>query len=242
MRLNRYLAQCGAGSRRSVEDFIREGRVRLNGAVTREMGTQVDPASDRVELDGKEVRPAESPVYIMLNKPAGYDVTRRDPHSGRTIFDLLPSDLPASVQAVGRLDRDTTGLLLLTNDGELAFRLTHPRHGVEKEYLCFGPRPATRDQLDQLVSGVALDDGLARALKAENVETPSRALRMVVSLGRKRIIRRLCKAVGFELTALHRSRVGPIALGDLQEGNSRGLTAHEIAGLRNPNPVLGRPA
>ncbi len=246
IRINRFLAQCGVASRRGADALVAEGRVSINGQTVRELGVQVDPDRDAVCLDGNPVQPPSATIHYMLNKPAGYDVTRGDRYAERTIYELMPRDMPKSVQAVGRLDRDTTGLLLLTNDGSLAFRLTHPRYGIEKEYICLGPSAITREQEDALIAGVALEDGLARAIKVTpltfreiesarmvGAEHPAgeRGFRMVVGLGRKRIVRRMCEAVGFELVALHRSRVGPIALENLALGKWRLLTTAESEAL-----------
>ncbi len=235
MRLNQFLARCGVASRRKAEEWIRAGRVTVNGTVVQNLSTTIDPERDRVEIEGRELRPPAQFIHLALNKPAGYDVTRSDPHSRKTIYDLLPAEHSKTVGAVGRLDRATTGLLLLTDDGDLAFRLTHPRHGVEKEYLAYGPEEPTPRQISQLMRGVALEDGIARALRAEEApvkESASPALRIVLASGRKRIVRRMCKAVGFELSLLHRVRVGPIWLGDLAPGQCRPLNADEISALR----------
>lgn len=241
MRLNRYLALCGLGSRRSVEQFILQGRVRVNGKVTRDLSTQIEQGSDIVEVDEEPARPSEENWTVMLNKPEGYDVTRRDPHAKRTIYDLFPDRMPASVQAIGRLDRATTGLLLLTNDGELNYRLSHPRYKVEKEYETFGPDAPTHEQVKQLLAGVRLEDGRAWASRAEVIrggggpksrERFKPGLRIVTHLGRNRIVRRMCEAVGFEITSLRRTRIGEVRLGTLPSGKWRPLRKEEIRALR----------
>jgi 23S rRNA pseudouridine2605 synthase len=241
MRLNRYLALSGLGSRRSVEELILQGRVKVNGAVTRDLATQVDEENDRVEVDEELARAHPEKTYLALNKPEGYDVTRRDPHAKRTVFDLLSPKLDPSVQAVGRLDRPTTGLLLLTNDGELSFRLSHPRYKVEKEYEVFGPKPPERGQIERLIKGVQLEDGFARAARAELIQGGGgpRAkfrfrpgLRIVTHLGRNRIVRRMCEAVAFEISSLNRTRIGPVKLAGLAVGKSRLLGKDEVRELR----------
>jgi 23S rRNA pseudouridine2605 synthase len=230
MRLNRFLAQRGVASRRVAEDFILQGRVAVNGRIVRELATRVDPARDRVCVDGREVRSAGA-LILMLNKPSGYDVTRSDPHSERNVYSLIPAAFRETARAVGRLDRATTGLLLFTNEGVLAHRLTHPSFGVEKEYLAFGAMNPSREQMDRLLDGVSLEDGLAKAVRAEAIPGV-RGLRIVVKLGRKRVVRRMCEAVGYPLNGLHRTRVGPLELGDLTEGRWRELRDLEARMLR----------
>lgn len=243
IRLNRFLAQCGVASRRNSEQLIGDGRVTVNGDVVRTPASRVDPEVDRIEVDGKAVQPPVDFFYFLLHKPAGYDVTRRDRFAPRVVYELLPDSAPDAVQAVGRLDRDTTGLLLLTNDGDLAFRLTHPRFEVEKEYLAFGELRPTKAQVAKLLRGVELEDGPAQADRAEPVspeqarregmnDVKTEGLRLVIRQGRKRIVRRLCAEVGYPLERLHRVRTGPLCLGDLREGKCRRLTAREVAALR----------
>lgn len=243
MRLNKFLAACGVASRRGAEKILLEDRVTLNGAPAKNPAVDVDPESDVVKVDGREVSLAGELIYLMLHKPAGYDVTRGDRFAKKTIFDLLDRNLHRSVQAVGRLDRNTTGLLLLTNDGELTLRLTHPRYGIDKEYYAIGERKPTVSQIRMLERGVSLEDGMARAesVKAAEVpkelvpgnrEKPAYALRIVLKQGRKRIVRRMCEAVDFPLARLHRSRIGPLKLTGLKPGKSRALLPDEISRLK----------
>lgn len=243
MRLNRFLAQCGVASRRNAEKLIEAGRVFVNNVETRKPATPVDPSVDQVQVDGKVIRLPVDFLYILLNKPAGYDVTRHDRFAKRLVYELLPRDTPDSVQAVGRLDRDTTGLLLLTNDGDLAFRLTHPRFEVEKEYLAFGHRNPTMDQIRRLLQGMELEDGPARADSVDTIGSEAAAalglermehdgLRISLHQGRKRIVRRLCEAAGYPLVALHRIRVGNLTLGRLPSGECRRLKPDEARRLR----------
>jgi pseudouridine synthase len=232
IRLNLFLARAGLGSRRSVESLINAGKVRINGAVVTDFSARVDPAGDSVTVDRKKLEQPQEKIYLLFHKPAGCDVTRSDRFAIKTVFDCLPKDLPRSVQAAGRLDRDTTGLLLLTNDGELAYRLTHPRHGIEKEYLAFGKGSPTREQIRKLLAGVELEDGNARAVRAEQVRSPRPGIRIVMHEGRKRIVRRMCDAIGYPLAALHRERMGPVTLASLREGKYRRLTAEEVERLK----------
>lgn len=249
MRLNRYLAQCGVASRRNAEKLIAARKVTVNGVVATSPALQIDLESDRVEVDGRAVSIPTEHQYLMLHKPAGYDVTRGDPFAERIVFELLPKDLPGSVQAVGRLDRDTTGLLLFTNDGDLAFRIIHPRFLLEKEYIAAGEQAPTPEQAQRLVAGVELEDGPAQAIRAEacsatelaefGLEAPAGGLRIVMHQGRKRIVRRLCTAIDFPLTQLHRSRIGPLELGDLGQGKFRELTEREVQLLRDAVGLAG---
>jgi pseudouridine synthase len=230
-RLQRALARAGFGSRRSSEALIVAGRVKVNGRVA-VIGDKVDPVADEVELDGARVNLDPNVRYHALHKPVGVVTTMRDPQGRPSVRDLLPIDGPR-VFPVGRLDRDTEGLLLLTNDGELANRLTHPRYGVEKEYFAEVTGRPTARHVGMLRRGVDLDDGPARAASARilDVRGDRGQLRVVMTEGRKREVRRLLAAVGLPVTRLVRVRVGPVTLGSLRPGEHRALTADEIRGL-----------
>jgi 23S rRNA pseudouridine2605 synthase len=229
-RLQRALARAGFGSRRSSEDLIREGRVTVNG-VPATLGDKVDPGRDHVAVDGHLVSTDPSLRYFAFHKPSGVTTTMRDPHATSDLRGFLPAG--ARVFPVGRLDRDTEGLLLLTNDGELANRLTHPRHGVEKEYLVEVEGSPSERHLGRLRRGVQLDDGPARAI---SVRTAGRAdgrgaLRLVMGEGRKREVRRMLAAVGLPVRRLVRVRVGPVRLGRLPAGEVRELEPEEVRRL-----------
>jgi 23S rRNA pseudouridine2605 synthase len=229
-RLQKALARAGLGSRRACERMVIEGRVTVNGKVA-EPGARVDPASDRVEVDGVRVPLAPELRYYVLNKPPGVVTTLRDPQGRRTIAEFIPAG--PRVFPVGRLDRDSEGLLLLTNDGELANRLTHPRYGVEKEYLAEVEGAPSERALARLVKGVELDDGPARAVSARQVgATRGRgAVRVVMAEGRKREVRRMLAAVGLPVRRLVRVRMGPLRLGSLRPGEVRVLAPEEIRSL-----------
>jgi len=225
VRLNRYLASAGVGSRRAVDELIRAGRVTVNGQVG-ELGGAVGEG-DVVAVDGRTVAPQEL-AYLMLHKPPGVVTTASDPQRRRTVLDLVES--PQRVYPVGRLDRDTTGLLLLTNDGELANRLAHPRHGVEKTYVADVEGDPPPDVLRRLAEGVELADGptapaRVRRLGAGRIE-------LVIHEGRNRQVRRMCEAVGHPVRRLHRSAYGSLELGALAEGRWRALTSEEVDALR----------
>jgi len=225
-RLQKVLARAGLGSRRACEDLIADGRVTVNGAVA-SLGRRVDPATDEVEVDGALVAVAEGLVHYLLNKPSGVVSTASDPQGRPTVVGLVPA--APRVYPVGRLDAETEGLLVLTNDGPLAHRLTHPRFGVEKEYVASvrgNPAPGAVRALRQ---GVVLDDGPTQPARVALV-SPS-VLRITIHEGRNRQIRRMCDAIGHPVTRLVRIRIGPITDRRLAPGAWRELTAAEVRGL-----------
>ena len=227
-RLNRYLARRGVASRRGADVLIAAGRVSVNGEPGR-VGTVVTPAHDHVSVDGREVGEALS-LTLALNKPAGVVTSRRDPQRRRTVMQLV--DPAPGLVPIGRLDIDSRGLLLLTTDGELAHRVSHPRYGVRKRYRVRVDPAAVDAQVQQLTRGVRLEDGVARALDARRGRDPA-VLELTLSEGRKREVRRMCAAVGLEVTDLVRTAVGPIRLDQLAEGTSRPLTTDEERRLRS---------
>ena len=237
MRLNKYLALCGLGSRRAVEHLITGGQVAVGGKTVGDLATQVDEARDAVTVLGRPVRPVarHNFDYILLNKPRGYDVTRGGRQHHRRAWDLLPKDTHASVQAVGRLDRDSTGLLLFTNDGELAFRLTHPRYGCRKVYEVKVEGTVKAETLKRLTDGVQLEDGPAHAVHVERLAAePDGLPRLLIVMeeGRNRIVRRMCEALEHPVTDLNRTALGPLQLGAVPRGKTRVLTTREIHLLR----------
>jgi 23S rRNA pseudouridine2605 synthase len=229
-RLQRALARAGFGSRRACEEVIDAGRVEVNGRVAT-LGDRVDPERDEVRVDGRRVGVDPGLRHLALHKPRGVTTTMRDPHAERDLRGLLPKG--PRVFPVGRLDRDTEGLLLLTNDGDLAHRLAHPRHGVEKEYLAEVEGTPTARQLGRLRRGVSLEDGVARALEARAAGRSGArgAVRLVLAEGRKREVRRMLDAVGLPVRRLVRTRVGPVRLGRLRPGEVRELTPAEVRAL-----------
>ena len=233
LRLQKFLARAGVASRRGAEDLMTAGRVSVNGEVVTELGAKVDPAVDVVTVDGQVVEPAAGPVYLLLSKPAGYVTTMDDPQGRPTVADLMPENIPG-LFPVGRLDRDTTGLLLLTTDGELAHRLLHPRFHVEKVYRATVDGRPTPAQIDSLRNGVELDDGPTRPARVRVLEqAPDHAvLELAISEGRKRQVKRMCSAVGHPVLALHRDAFGPVLLGEMEPGSIRPLSADEIDALR----------
>jgi 23S rRNA pseudouridine2605 synthase len=225
-RLQKVLARAGIGSRRTCEELIAAGRVTVNGEVA-VLGRRVEPETDVVEVDGVRIGVREGIVHYLLNKPRGVVTTASDPQGRRTVVDLVPHE--PRVFPVGRLDADTEGLLLLTNDGDLAHRLTHPSFGVDKEYVAEvegQPRPAAVRALRQ---GVELDDGPTAPAKA--VLTPPNVLTITIHEGRNRQVRRMCEAVGHPVVRLVRTRIGPLVDRSLPPGTWRELTTDEVRAL-----------
>jgi 23S rRNA pseudouridine2605 synthase len=231
-RLQKVLAHAGLGSRRGCEQLILQGRVSINGEVIRLLGTRVDPSNARITVDGEPIR-LESMVYYAVNKPKGYVSTNSDPSGRPRVVDLLP-EIPERVYTVGRLDEASTGLLLLTNDGDLANRLAHPRYGVEKVYRALVAGLPTPEMLAKLTEGVWLSDGKVRAKRARIVSRQGQAtmLELVLAEGKKREIRRMLSKLGHKVMSLNRIAVGPIGLKGLSAGECRSLSRHEIELLR----------
>ena len=231
MRLQAFLARAGAApSRRKAETPILAGRVTVNGE-TATLGATVMP-EDEIKLDGCPVRLPEANIYLALNKPAGYLTTMNDDGGRRTVAQLMP-EVPGLVPA-GRLDAATTGLLILTNDGRFAHRITHPSSEIDKQYRLTLENPVPSAALAALAAGPALEDGKMHAPEITNLSRSreTTTLDLTIHEGRNRIIRRACMAVGLALISLHRMRVGPVILGDLPEGEYRALTPCELEGLR----------
>lgn len=233
-RLQKVLAQAGVASRRACEELIRQGRVQVNGQVVTELGTKVDPNLDEISVDGTPLSGPAERVYLILNKPPGYISTADDPWGRPTVLDLVPHR--GRLYPVGRLDAESEGLLLLTNDGELTHRLTHPRYQQEKEYLVLVKGHPKEAILSRLRRGVDLEEGrtapakVSRVSRKERRETPPDTtwLRIVVHEGRKRQIRRICAAVGHPVQRLIRVRLGPLRLGPLKPGQWRPLSGREL--------------
>ena len=233
MRLVKWLAGAGAASRRGAGELVLAGRVKVNGRPVKEPWLDVDPSSDRVHLDGKPVRPPRPGVTLLLYKPRGVVTTRRDPQGRATVYDCLTS-VKAPVQPVGRLDYDTDGVLLLTTEGSLAHRLTHPRYGVERTYRAKVRGLPDERTLKRLARGVELDDGPG---VAENVRLDTRLaraawLRLTVREGRSHLVKRMCEAVGHPVLKLRRVRFGGLSLAGLKSGEWRYLKEPEVKGLR----------
>jgi pseudouridine synthase len=237
VRLNRYLAQSGLGSRREVEKLISRGQVRINGQVIRNLATQVDSTRDEVIVRGEPVRPVTVPTYVMLNKPVGYLTTAKDEAGRRTVFALV--DHPMRIFPVGRLDRDSEGLLLLTNDGELAYRLTQARFKVPKVYQVRLDKGLRAAVVSQLHEGVLIDEthrvrGELRFPKSHE----TRFCEVTIWEGRNRQVRKMFAALGYRVKALRRTQIGPLILGKLKLGAWRYLTEKEIESLKEAVNML----
>ena len=241
-RLQKLLSIAGVASRRAAEQLITQGRVEVNGEVVRTLGSKADPEKDLVKVDGRRLRFDIRPRYILLNKPKGVVTTRRDPQRRRTVIDLL-AGVREYVYPVGRLDYDSEGLLLLTSDGDLAARLTHPRHAVERVYHAIVVGSPAEEDLERLRRGVFLDGARtapAEVRRAGAVDQGARGgsrdqlTKLVITLreGRNRQVRRMCAGIGHPVRKLTRTRMGPIKLGDLRPGQWRDLTPKEVEKLK----------
>lgn len=231
VRLQKFLADAGVASRRAAEQFISEGRVAVAGKVVTELGTKVDPSASKVTVDGRPVRPKRK-LYIALNKPRDFLTTRNDDLGRRTVFDLLPLDW-TNLFPVGRLDRDSEGLIFLTNDGDFSLKLTHPRYGMTKTYWAFVIGRVDQSDADRMTKGIA--DG-AETLKAEAARVVScnnshSVVELELAQGKNREVRRMFEVLGHEVEQLKRVQIGPIKLGELPVGKWRALTEPEIRSL-----------
>ncbi|MCI1665343.1 MAG: rRNA pseudouridine synthase [Atopobiaceae bacterium] len=247
MRLQRFLARSGAASRRGSENLMTAGRVTVNGEVVTELGSKVDPNVDVVRVDGVLCRLADDATYIMLNKPAGFVTTMRDPQGRPCVASLVPTDAHPGLFAVGRLDRDTTGLLLFTTDGDIAQALLHPSHHAAKHYVALVKGVLSDHEIERLEHGMVLDDGpcqpaevtridgseeLALSVAWEGVPSGCSVVGMTLHEGRKHQVKRMLHHVNHTVLRLHRDSFGPLSLGDLVEGCWRELTEAEIVALK----------
>jgi 23S rRNA pseudouridine2605 synthase len=233
MRLNRFLARAGVTSRRGADDLVRAGRVALNGVATTVLATDVDPARDRVLVDGREVRLPAVATTIILNKPPGFVVTLSDPQRRPTVSDLV-RDVGAHVVPVGRLDAATEGLLILTDDGDLAYRVSHPSFEIDKVYEVLARGALSEEARRELTEGVEIDGRRTApaSVTIRVVERGQTLAEICLHEGRKRQVRRMFETVGHPVKRLRRIRVGPIELGDLPLGKWRRATEEEVAALR----------
>lgn len=233
VRLQKYLARCGVASRRKSEDIIRSGRVSVNGEVVREMGVQIDEENDVITLDGSVVKPEKKMVYVMLNKPAGFVTTASDEKGRQTVMDLV-ADIPVRIYPVGRLDYDTEGLLLMTNDGDLTYKITHPKNNVEKTYVAEVAGNMNMGTITSLRNGVYIDGVRTSPAKVEVLGATQLGTKMEITIheGRNRQVRRMFEAVGCKVKRLKRTKEAGLNLGHVPLGRWRKLTESEVNMLK----------
>ncbi|HOA15573.1 MAG TPA: pseudouridine synthase [Bacillota bacterium] len=228
-RIAKYIAACGIASRRKSEAFVTDGRVSINGTITTDMASKVMPG-DVVALDGREIRPKKDHIYIMLNKPRGYLTTASDDRGRKTVMSLIDAK-GHRVFPVGRLDLDSEGLLLLTDDGDLAYRLTHPGRNIDKTYFVSLSNPLLEEKLELLRIGIMIDGILTAPAQVEVVHPSGLMLEITIHEGRKRQVRRMVEAAGSRVLSLKRTSLGPLRLSSLKPGESRTLTETELGDL-----------
>ncbi|HUT21798.1 MAG TPA: pseudouridine synthase [Candidatus Bipolaricaulota bacterium] len=227
IRLQKYLADCGIASRRSAEELILRGKVKVNGKTVKELGVKVD-LKDKVEFNGKIVKPEQKKIYIMLNKPIGYlSTVKKGKEKGKTVLDLVK--VKERLFPIGRLDKDSSGLLILTNDGDLALKLTHPRFEKEKEYSVTVDKEITKSFIEQMKKGVKITEG--KTLPAKVKQTDSKNFQIVLREGKNRQIRRMCESLGYRVRSLSRIRINKLKLAGLKSGEFRYLNEEEIKNL-----------
>lgn len=234
MRLQKFLAHCGIDSRRKCEKYIQEDRVKVNGKIIRELGYKINPDIDRVEFDDQLVSQFEDTVYIVLNKPMGYVTTVKDQFSRKTVVDLI-SGVQERVYPVGRLDYDTEGLLILTNDGNITYHLTHPKHEIEKEYTALLKGIPSMSEINNFKKGLKIEDYITSPADFEiiNIKKGNALVKIVIHEGKNRQIRKMCDSIGHPVISLKRVRIGKIHLEQLPLGAWRYLSNKEIDYLKN---------
>lgn len=230
MRLNRFLAWCGLASRRKCEALIRAGRVAIDGHIATSLATQVDEQNQVVTVDGQRITSPTKFVYIVMNKPIGYVTTVQDELGRKTVMELLPNTI--RVFPVGRLDKNTEGVLLFTNDGALAFQLLHPRFDIEKVYEAELDRPIRPEHVWQLQSGIQLEDGMTHPCQVKILGRDRMRVELTLHEGRKRQVRRMLQAIGYKVVSLVRTRFASVTLGKLRPGEWRYLSEQEVKALR----------
>ncbi len=232
VRLQKFMAHAGVASRRKSEEIIAQGRVKVNGETVTEMGFKIDPTEDYVEVDGEEIE-REKKRYFKLNKPVGVISTASDPRGRKTVVEFV-DDIKQRLYPVGRLDYNSSGLILLTNDGKLTHILTHPSFEIEKTYRVIADGRIAKTDIARLEAGVELEDGLTAPAKVEDLSYQGDRTKFLITIheGRNRQVRRMCQAVGHDVTDLMRLKFGPIGLDDLKPGERRELSSEELARLK----------
>lgn len=233
IRLQKYLAEAGIASRRKCEEYILQGRVKVNNQTVIELGTKVNPEADKVFFDGKEIQTVQENAYILLNKPIGYVTTVKDQFNRDSILDLVK--VKQRVVPVGRLDMYTSGALLLSNDGDFIYKITHPKHEINKTYTVTLKGIITKEEVEQLEKGVKIEDYTTKPAKVKilktDVEKDISRLEIIIHEGKNRQVRKMCEAVGKKVQALHRTKIGNISVKDLKLGQWRYLSEKEVKEL-----------
>lgn len=229
-RLQKYLAQCGVASRRKCEELVLQGRVQVNGVTVTELGTKINPEKDKIKFDGKDIKQSPKLVYILLNKPIGYVTTADDQFGRDTVLDLVK--VKERIVPVGRLDMYTSGALILTNDGNFVYQVTHPKHEIEKTYTVTIKGIVQNSEVEQLRNGIKIDDYITKPARVKILKTDTEKgisrLEITIHEGKNRQVRKMCEAVGRKVLALHRSKIGGIGVKDIELGKWRYLTANEV--------------
>ena len=232
-RLQKYLAECGVASRRKCEELILQGKVKVNNQIVTELGVKVNPEKDIVKFEDKEVKPTSKMVYILLNKPIGYVTTADDQFGRDTVLDLVK--VKERIVPVGRLDMYTSGALILTNDGDFVYKVTHPKHEIEKTYTVTVKGIIKNEEVEQLRKGVKIDDYITKPAKVKilktDIEKNISRLEIVIHEGKNRQVRKMCESVGRRVLVLHRSKIGKIGVKDIELGKWRYLKDREIQEL-----------
>ena len=234
-RLQKYLAECGIGSRRKCEEYILQGKVKINGKLVTELGVKILPQKYKVEFEWKEVKKESRLIYILLNKPIGYVTTAEDQFSRDTVLDLVK--VRERIVPVGRLDMYTSGALILTNDGEFVYKVTHPKHEINKTYTVTVKGIVEKDDVEKLKNGVKIDDYITKPAKVKILKTDFEKnisrLEITIHEGKNRQVRKMCESIGKKVIALHRSKIGEIGVKDIELGKWRYLTKKEVDKLLN---------
>ena len=230
VRLQKYLANCGIASRRKSEELITSGKISVNGKVITELGTKINPSTDKILYNGKEVKEESKHVYILLNKPIGYVTTSKDQFGRDSVMDLVK--VKERIVPVGRLDMYTSGALILTNDGDFVYQVTHPKHEIEKTYTVTIKGIVTKEEVEKLRNGIKIDDYITKEAKAKILKTDEEKnqsrLEITIHEGKNRQVRKMCEAIGHKDLALHRSKIAGIGVKDLSLGKWRYLNKEEV--------------
>lgn len=235
IRLQKYMAECGVASRRKAEEYILDGKVQVNGKVVRELGTKINPDKDEVYFNNRKISKQKRNVYILLNKPLGYVTTTKDQFNRDTVLDLI-KNIKERVVPVGRLDMYTSGALILTNDGEFTYKITHPSHEINKTYIATVKGIITEEEIEKLRNGVEIEDYKTRPAKVKIMKTDFEKdisrIEITIHEGKNRQVRKMCEAIGRNVMALHRTKIGDINVKDLKIGEWRYLTPKEVEKLQ----------